>query len=85
MSFDVAFHLGAVERSVSSLERDGRPAHATTLARSYDVTTQEVWDAVTNRTRIPRWFLPISGELRLGGRYQLEGNEGGVITACDPP
>jgi uncharacterized protein YndB with AHSA1/START domain len=85
MSFDVAFHLGAVERSVSSLERDGRPAHATTLARSYDETTQEVWDAVTNRTRIPRWFLPVSGELRLGGRYQLEGNAGGVITACDPP
>jgi uncharacterized protein YndB with AHSA1/START domain len=85
MSFDVAFHLGAVERSVSSLERDERPAHAITLARSYDVTTQDVWDAVTNRTRIPRWFLPISGELRLGGRYQLEGNAGGVITACDPP
>ncbi len=78
-------NLGAVERSVSSLERDGRPAHATTLARSYDETTQEVWDAVTNRERIPRWFLPISGELELGGRYQLEGNAGGVITACERP
>ena len=26
----------------------------------------------------PRWFLPISGELRLGGRYQLTGNAGGT-------
>ena len=35
MEFDVKRHLGAVERSVSSLERDGQPARAVTLARSY--------------------------------------------------
>jgi uncharacterized protein YndB with AHSA1/START domain len=35
--------------------------------------------------RIPRWFLPVSGELRAGGRYQLEGNAGGTIERCDPP
>ena len=85
MGFDVEFHLGAVERSVSSLERDGRPARGVTLARSYDGTLEDVWDAVTNRARIPRWFLPISGDLELGGRYQLEGNAGGVITACERP
>ena len=31
---------------------------------------------------MPRWFLPVTGDLQLGGRYQLEGNAGGVITAC---
>ena len=40
---------------------------------------------VTSPERIPRWFLPISGDLRLGGRYQLEGNAEGTITTCDPP
>ena len=85
MGFDVESHLGAVERCVSSLERDGRSARAVTLARSYDTTLEDLWDAVTNRARIPRWFLPISGELELGGRYQLEGNAGGVITACERP
>jgi uncharacterized protein YndB with AHSA1/START domain len=44
-----------------------------------------VWDACTNPERIPRWFLPISGELRVGGRYQLEGTAGGTIERCDPP
>jgi uncharacterized protein YndB with AHSA1/START domain len=39
----------------------------------------------TNPERIPRWFLPVSGELKEGGRYQLEGNAGGTITRCDPP
>ena len=75
-------HLGAVERSVSSLERDGQPARAVTISRSYATTVEDLWDAVTNGQRIPRWFLPISGELEPGGHYQLEGNAGGEITAC---
>ena len=85
MGFDVDGHLGAVERSVSSLERDGQPARAVTLARNYETTVEDLWDAVTSGERIPRWFLPISGELELGGRYQLEGNAGGTITACERP
>ena len=40
---------------------------------------------MTSGERIPRWFLPISGDLQPGGRYQLEGNAGGTITACEPP
>ena len=85
MGFDFESHLGAVERSVSSLERDGLPAGAVTLSRSYATPVEYLWDAVTNGERIPRWFLPISGDLELGGRYQLEGNAGGVITACKRP
>ena len=84
MILDVECHLGAVERSVSSLERDGQPARAVTLSRSYATTIEDLWDAVTNDERIPRWFLPISGELEPGGRYQLEGNAGGAIKACEP-
>ncbi len=84
MDFDVESHLGAVERSVSLLERDRQAASAVTLARGYATTVEDLWDAVTNGERIPRWFLPISGELELGGRYQLEGNASGEITACEP-
>ena len=35
MDFDVEGNLGAAERSVWSMERDGRPARAVTLSRSY--------------------------------------------------
>ncbi len=83
MGFNVEGHLGAIERSLSSQERDGQPARAVTLSRSYATTVEDLWDAVTNGDRIPRWFLPVSGELELGGRYQLEDNAGGVITACE--
>ena len=85
MSFDVETELRAVERSVASLDVDGRAAHVVTLARSYATTVEDAWDAVTNAERIARWFLPVSGDLQSGGRYQLEGNAGGVITQCEPP
>ncbi len=85
MNFDVGEHLGATERSVSVLERDGQPVRAVILSRRYATTLEDLWDAVTNSERLPRWFLAVSGELRPGGRYQLEGNAGGVITACGHP
>ena len=85
MGIDSADHLGAVERSVSSSERAGKAASAVILTRNYETTVDDLWDAVTNGERIPRWFLPIAGELKLGGRYQLEGNAGGEITQCEPP
>ena len=83
MKFDVEGHLAAVERSVSSLERDGLPARAVTLSRIYESAIEDLWDALTNAERIPRWFLPVSGNLVPGGRYQLKGNAGGMITACE--
>jgi uncharacterized protein YndB with AHSA1/START domain len=44
-----------------------------------------VWAAITEAERINRWFLPISGDLRLGGHYQFEGIASGEILACEPP
>ena len=85
MEIDVARALGLVTRSVRSFEKDGRPASAVTLTRLYDTDVDDLWDAVTSSERIPRWFLPVEGELRPGGKYQLKGNAGGTITACTPP
>jgi uncharacterized protein YndB with AHSA1/START domain len=82
---DVLRYIGAVTRELRNGERDGRPARTVIATCSYDSDIDDVWDAITNADRIPRWFLPISGDLRLGGRYQLQGNAGGEITACDPP
>ncbi len=84
MNFDVESHLHAVDRSVSSLERDGQLAHAVSLSRNFETSADDLWDAVTNGDRIPRWFLPITGNLVPGGRYQFEGNAGGTITGCEP-
>lgn len=69
------------------VERDhlGKPARVVVAERTYPTTPDDLWDAITNPERLPRWFLPIEGDLRLGGRYQLKGNAGGTITRCDAP
>lgn len=77
--------IGAEFREVADRELDGRAAKAVVAGRTYETTVDDLWDAVTNPERIPRWFSPITGELKLGGRYQIEGNAGGVINRCDPP
>ena len=77
--------VGAVRREVVATMHEGEPARMVVAERSYDAEVDDVWDALTNPDRIPRWFLPISGDLRVGGRYQLEGQAGGTITACEPP
>jgi uncharacterized protein YndB with AHSA1/START domain len=85
MHIDVPSFIGAVTREVVGRDHEGKPARAVVASRSYDTTPDDLWDALTSAERIPRWFLPISGELKLGGHYQLEGNAGGTITACEPP
>ena len=82
---DVVQTVNAVQRQVGARVLDAGTARTTTISRVYDAPVDDVWDACTNPERIPRWFLPVSGELRLGGRYQLEGNAGGTIERCDPP
>jgi uncharacterized protein YndB with AHSA1/START domain len=64
---------------------EGQLVQVVEATRVYDTGADDLWDALTSAERIPRWFLPIEGELRPGGRYQLEGNAGGMITHCDPP
>lgn len=85
MSFDIATYLGGVTRVVRGLEKDGQPARAVVATMTYDTDTDDLWDALTNAERLPRWFLPVSGDLKLGGRYQFQGNAGGTITSCDAP
>ena len=82
---NVSEQINSVQRVVGSAVLDAGEAHVVTISQNYDATIEDVWDACTNPDRIPRWFLPISGELRLGGQYQFEGNAGGTIERCDPP
>ncbi|SEU24936.1 SRPBCC family protein [Nonomuraea wenchangensis] len=58
---------------------------ALVIRRRYEAEVEDVWDACTDADRLKRWFLPVSGELRLGGRYQFEGNAGGEVLECAPP
>jgi uncharacterized protein YndB with AHSA1/START domain len=82
---DVTEEINAIRRAVGTRTLEAGEARVVTVSRSYATTLDDLWDACTNAERIPRWFLPISGDLRVGGRYQFEGNAGGTIERCDPP
>jgi uncharacterized protein YndB with AHSA1/START domain len=82
---DVAQQINAVRRRVGTRVFEAGEARVVSISQTYDAQLEDVWDACANPERIPRWFLPISGDLRVGGRYQLEGNAGGKIERCDPP
>jgi uncharacterized protein YndB with AHSA1/START domain len=74
-----------VQREVRTGDRDGDATRIVVARRTYATDQAELWDAVTNPDRLPRWFLPVTGELRVGGRYQLEGNAGGTVERCVEP
>lgn len=85
MHVDIAATVAAVAREVGAREHRGRPARVVVATRTFGATIGDVWDALTNAERIPRWLLPVSGDLRVGGRYRLEGNAEGEINGCEPP
>jgi len=82
---DAINQLGLVVRRVEDREFQGKPATVVRLEQTFPTGIDDLWDVLTNVERIPRWFLPISGDLRLGGSYQLQGNASGTITACEAP
>ena len=56
----------------------------------FDTDIDDVWSAVTDPSRLARWYGEIEGDLRLGGelraRVFASGWEGtGRVEACDPP
>src|SRR5690606_14947482 len=85
MDRDVVEMVGAVTRRVETVERDGKPAKVVIARRTYPTSIEDLWDATTTLDRLPRWFAPVSGDLRLGGHFQIEGNASGEVLACEPP
>src|ERR671917_474620 len=82
---EVERQINAVARHVGTRTLEAGEARTVTVSQTYDAVIEDVWDACTNAGRIPRWFLPVSGDLRPGGRYQIEGNASGKVQTCDPP
>ncbi len=82
---DTRGQVEAVERTVRM--RDGEETILTTvsLSQTYATDAEDLWEACSQADRLARWFAPVSGELKLGGRFQVEGNAGGTIKECDPP
>jgi uncharacterized protein YndB with AHSA1/START domain len=82
---DTSHEINSIDRQVGNRTLEAGEARTLTISRVYDTPPDDLWDAVTDPERIRRWFLPISGDLRPGGRYELQGNASGTIERCEPP
>ncbi len=78
---DIIAELDAIRRRVHAPGDD----LAVRLERRYPADVEDVWDALTDPERIARWFLPVTGDLRVGGRFATEGNADGEIRTCERP
>jgi uncharacterized protein YndB with AHSA1/START domain len=82
---DVRQQISSVRRTLGRRTLEAGEARVSTISQVYDTDIDDLWTVVTTAERIDRWFMPVSGELKEGGHYQLEGNAGGTITSCDKP
>lgn len=82
---DIASWLTETRREVGHRRIAAGEARTALMRRHYDARVEEVWNACTDPNRLNRWFLPVTGDLRLGGTFSLEGNASGEIVHCEPP
>ncbi len=75
----------AIHREIGSKQIAAGQARTARIRTSYPASIEDVWNAFTVPNRIDRWFMPVSGDLRVGGTFQIEGNAGGTIQRCEPP
>ncbi|GAB5401779.1 MAG: SRPBCC family protein [Aureliella sp.] len=82
---DFANPLGIACRVVKEVTHLGQQARVVAGSATFSIKLDELWIAVTTPDRLAQWLAPVSGELKLGGRYQMDGNAGGKIKQCTPP
>ena len=56
----------------------------------FDTDIDDVWSALTDPSRLARWYSEVEGDLQLGGEFRARlfasGWEGtGRVEACEPP
>lgn len=82
---DVVDELAAARRKMGTATLPAGDAYTMELRRSYDAPVEDVWNAITDPERLGRWLNSVTGDLRLGGSFELDSGEHGEILECDPP
>jgi uncharacterized protein YndB with AHSA1/START domain len=85
MNVDLMAQIGAVTREVSDRDHLGKLRRVVSASRIFATSPDDLWEAITQPERLARWFGSVSGDLRLGGSFQIKDNAKGEVTACKPP
>jgi len=85
MKVDVMTQIGAVNREVSERRHEGKTRRVVSASRSFATSPEDLWEAITKPDRLARWFGDVSGNLSLGGSFQIKNNAKGEVLECEPP
>ncbi|WP_211978394.1 SRPBCC domain-containing protein [Brevibacterium sp. W7.2] len=80
----IAAQPDSVARTLTVDVADGLRHTAQSLTQTFPASLENLWEACTDPERLGKWFAPVAGHFRLGGRYVVEDNAEGTITACEP-
>lgn len=83
MTTDIAYTEPAPE--LRHRELGSGPARVAVFTRTYPTTVEDLWDACTDPARLGRWYTTVSGEFRLGGRFEQTNMGSGTIVRCEAP
>lgn len=80
---DIATQLTTVYREVGPAASGD--ALGVLIRRRYPAPAADVFAALTDPERLPRWYRAVTGDLRAGGEFRLADGCRGRIVQCEPP
>jgi uncharacterized protein YndB with AHSA1/START domain len=82
---DITDVLDDTRREIVTRRIAAGEVRAIRIRRHFDARPEEVWHACTDPARFGRWFSGVSGDLRQGGRYEMDLGVSGDILHCEAP
>ena len=82
MKFDFSSIATNIQREVRATSKDGESFRSVTLSCDLKTAIDPLWVAISHKDSIEKWFQPVTGELKLGGRFQIQDNAAGSVVSC---
>ena len=83
MNLDFSSIATNIQRGVRATTKDGKSLRSVTLSCDLKAAIDPLWIAITHKDVLEKWFQPVTGELRLNGRFQIQDNTAGTVVSCE--
>lgn len=71
-----------ISRRVVSFKQDSKPMRKVLLTCDFAETKKVLWQSLTDSEKLEKWFQPVTGELSLNRRFQIQDNASGSVISC---
>ena len=83
MDFKIDRIASNISRQVASFIQDSKPMRRVLLSCELAETQKVLWESLTDPEKLEKWFQHVTGELKLGGRFQIQDNAAGTVVSCE--